>query len=259
MNVLITGGLGWLGKALTESVSREHTVQVFDLESVEVSREVVDFSGEIMFGSITDFEAVRTAVAGQDAIIHAAVASTVVRGLYEPGDAVPFDVNLRGTYNVLEAARLEEVRRFILIAAAETHVAHPPGTFVDGNTPYAGTGSIYDLTKRLQEEICHWFAQLYGLDIITLRLGDIMDVRLGHAKHSEESWKESMATDSWVDRYDIGEACLQALDIEHSGFDVFHLVGARSAKKRFDVARAEDVLGVRFTTAFDRKPASERR
>ena len=119
-------------------------------------------------------------------------------------------------------------------------------------------GSIYDLTKRLQEEVCHWFAQLYGLDIIALRLGDILDVTRGTTKWSDKLWKRSMATGSWVHRYDVGEACVHALEVDHKGFDVYHLVGAPSAKKRFDVARAEGVLGIRFTTESDRRPASER-
>ena len=101
-------------------------------------------------------------------------------------------------------------------------------------------------------------AQLYGLDIIALRLGDILDVTRGTTKWSDKLWKRSMATGSWVHRYDVGEACVHALEVDHKGFDVYHLVGAPSAKKRFDVARAEGVLGIRFTTESDRRPASER-
>lgn len=127
MNVLITGGLGWLGKALTEIVSRHHTVRVFDLESVAAPREELDFNSEVVYGSVTDFEVVQSAVEGQEAVVHAAVASTVLRGLYKPDDPVPMDVNVRGTYNVLEAACQAGVDQVIQIAAAETHVDHPPG------------------------------------------------------------------------------------------------------------------------------------
>ncbi len=258
MNVLITGGLGWLGKALTETVSRHHTVRVFDLESPEAPREELNFDGEIVYGSVTEYESVQSAVEGQEAVIHAAVASTVLRGLYEPDDPVPTAVNVRGTYNVLEAARREGVDRVIQIAAAETHVDHPPGTFVDRDTPYAGVGSIYDLTKRLQEEICRWFVQLFGMNIVSLRLGDIVDLELGMSKRGDEAWQQAIADKSWVHRYDVGLACVRALEIPHEGHDVFHLVGAPSARERFDVARAESVLDIRFTTEFDRRPAGER-
>ena len=189
----------------------------------------------------------REAAEGQEAIIHAAVTDTVRRNLYQPGDPVPFDVNLRGTYNVLEAGRLAGVHRFVLIAAAETHVEHAPGTFVDRNRPYAGTGSIYDLTKRLQESIAEWFVHHHGLEIIVLRLGDVVDLDLARTKRDAANWKASIERDGWLHRYDVGEACLRALEIPHHGYDVFHLVGAPAAKKKFDVARAEAVLGLEFT------------
>ena len=257
MNVLITGALGWLGKALTETVGKHHVVRAFDLETPSPGREAVDFDGEVVTGDIADFASVRAAVEEQDAIIHAAVADTVP-GPYQPGQPLPFQVNVQGTYNVLEAARQEGVGRIILIAAAETHVDHPPGTFVDRDTPYVGKGDIYDLTKRLQEEICRWFVESHGLNIVALRLGDIVDVNLGQAKRGEEQWKTSIDTDSWIDRYDAGNACLRALELDHEGWDVYHLVGAPNARLLFDVARAEDALIKKFTTDFDRRHASQR-
>ena len=247
MRVLITGALGWLGRGLTKVVSRVHTVRALDLERPEWRREAFDFEGETLFADITDFEQMRAAVAGQDAIIHAAVADTVTRDRYQPGDAVPFDVNLRGTFNVLEAGRLAGVRRVVLIGAAETHVEHPAGTFIDRHRPYAGDGCIYDLTKRLQESIAEWFVHHHRLEITVLRLGDVVDLDLACTKRDAANWNESIARDGWLHRYDVGEACLRALESAPRGYDVFHLVGAPAAREKFDVARAEEVLGLRFT------------
>lgn len=113
---------GLAGKALTEVVSQHHTVRVFDLESAEAPRQELDFDGEVIFGSVTDYEAVRSAVEGQDAVVHSAVASTVLRGLYKPDDPVPTDVNVRGTYHVWkrrvwqgESSKLQLPRRTWII------------------------------------------------------------------------------------------------------------------------------------------------
>ena len=90
MKVLITGGLGWLGKALSEQVSTRHSVCAFDLERPDVERERSEFEGDVLYGSVTDYAAVLAAVEGQDAVIHAAVASTVTRGQYDDvTDATP--------------------------------------------------------------------------------------------------------------------------------------------------------------------------
>ena len=71
-------------------------------------------------------------------------------------------------------------------------------------------------------------------------------------------WRRSMETGSWIDRYDVGRTSLSALELKHEGFEVFHLVGAPSAKDRFDVERTKRVLGIEFTTEFDQRHASER-
>ena len=257
MQVLITGALGWLGRGLTETVSRAHRVRALDLERIEWLREDLRFRRRDGVRRRDRLRyRVREAVEGQEAIIHAAVSDTVRRNLYRPGDPVPFDVNLRGTYNVLEAGRLAGVRRFVLIAAAETHVEHAPGTFVDRNRPYAGTGSIYDLTKRLQESIAEWFSHHHGLEIIVLRLGDVVDLDLARTKRDAANWKASMERDGWLHRYDVGEACLRALEIPHHGYDVFHLVGAPGGQE--EVRRGARGSGARPLVHFRTRGRLER-
>ena len=259
MKILVTGGLGWLGKAITEVVSQHHEVCAFDLETPDVERERIKFNGEKLFGSVTDFGQVQDAVKGKDAIIHAAVASTVTRNQYaDVTDAMPFEVNIRGTCNILEAARREGVEQIIQIASAETHVAHPAGTFLDKDGPYYGQPTYYDLTKTLQEKIGRWFAHHYDLRIAFLRLGDVVDVGLGHAKKGEESWNESIRTEAWIDRYDAANACLKLLQHTFTGVEVFHLVGSPSAPEKFDIERTLQSLGLNITTDIDKRPASKR-
>ena len=259
MKVLITGGLGWLGKALSEQVSTRHRVCAFDLERPDVERERSEFEGDVLYGSVTEYSDVEAAVEGQDAVIHAAVASTVTRGPYvDVTDTAPFDVNLRGTCNVLEAMRRHGVARFIQIASAETHVEHPAGTFLDDGATYFGRPSYYDLTKYLQEQICQWFAYHYELDITLLRLGDIVDTAQGRSKFDEHSWNASMATDSWIDRYDVGTACLRLLEQSKTGVEIYHLVGAPAARERFDIDRTTAALQLLLTTEIDKRPASRR-
>jgi len=148
----------------------------------------------------------------------------------------------------------------IFIASTETHVPHPSGEIVTGDTPYRGQPEdIYDLTKHLQEEVGAWFAGVYGMDVIGLQLGDIMDVKLGRPKWGDDDWERSMKEDAWIDRYDVGRAYLGALKLQMSGYRRYHLVGAPGAREVFDVERTEAALGIQFTTEFDREPAGKRR
>jgi len=193
MKVLITGARGWLGKAVTEVVASEHPVRAFDLARSDIPVEPLEAMIETSPGSITDYIGIRAAMEGQDAVIHAAVRSTLAHGYYRAGEAEPFDVNVRGTFNVFEAAREAGVKRVIFIASAETHVPHPSRELATGDTAYRGQPEdIYDLTKHLQEEVRAWFAGVYVMDVIGLRLGDIVDVKLGRSKWGDDDWERSM-------------------------------------------------------------------
>lgn len=213
-------------------------------------------------GSVTDYVGLRAAAEGQDAVIHAAVRSTLAHGHYRAGEIEPFDVNVRGTFNVFEAAREAGVVRVIFIASDETHVEHAPGERVTGDTPYRGApGDIYDLTKHLQEEVGAWFAGVYGMDVIALRLGDIVDVMQGRSEWGDDDCERSMSENAWIDRYDVGRACLGALTLPRNskgGYRRYHLVGAPGAREVFDVERTEADLGFQFTTGFDRRPGGKR-
>lgn len=266
MNVLITGARGWLGKAITEVVAAEHVVRAFDLAIPDIPVETPEYPEEAVVesvpGSITDYVGLRAALEGQDAVIHAAVQSTLAHGHYRAGETEPFDVNVRGTFNVFEAAREAGIKRVIFIASAETHVPHEPGQRVSGETPYYGQPEdIYDLTKHLQEEVGAWFTSVYAMEVIALRLGDIVDVKQGRSKWGDEDWERSMREDAWIDRYDVGRACLGALSMPGSpeiGYRRYHLVGAPGALDVFDVDRTKAELGVQFTADFDRRPGNKR-
>ena len=86
----------------------------------------------------------------------------------------------------------------------------------------------------------------------------IVDLEAGLSKWDASSWHNSMRTGSWIDRYDVGLACVKALGLGLQGHQVFHLVGADSARTRFDVERTEMALGIELTSDFDRRHASER-
>ena len=258
MNVLITGAWGWLGKALTEVVARQHTVTAFELESSDAPWETTEFNCRVIYGDVTNLADLREACKGQDAVIHAAAENTR-SDRYAMGNPSPFLINVQGTYNLLEACRSEEIGQVIQIASAETHVDHPEGTFLTHRDPYLGLpGNVYDLTKHLQEKVCAWFARQHGMNIISLRLGDIVDLEAGLSKWDAASWHNSMRTGSWIDRYDVGLACVKALGLGLQGHQVFHLVGADSARTRFDVERTEMALDIKLTSDFDRRHASER-
>ena len=125
---------------------------------------------EIFQGSVTDPELLDVVCAGADAVVHL--------GGYA-GDA-PWPelsrVNVGGTYEVLEAARRQGVRR--LVVASSNHAV---GFHVRGAEPLADDvaprpDSLYGASKAAGEALCRFYADKFSMDVVCLRIGSCFDV-----------------------------------------------------------------------------------
>src|SRR5436309_10683523 len=107
MNVLVTGGVGFIGSHVVDKLrDRGVNVRVFDMV-MPIFRDDIEF----YHGSLLDLEAIRMAMTGIDAVYHLAAVADVKDVLEEPHYSE--SINVRGTINVLEAARKGKVRRVI--------------------------------------------------------------------------------------------------------------------------------------------------
>jgi len=109
MDVLVTGANGTVGSAIADQLGdrEEYDFTYLDIEDHPERETVV--------ADVTDYEAVRDAVAGHDAVIHLAAAVDL------SGDwAEIMESNFVGTYNVLEAAAETEVENFLFASSIHT-------------------------------------------------------------------------------------------------------------------------------------------
>ena len=249
MRIVVFGSAGWLGRAILARAAARAEVRAFDRgpEAWDAWRDVDgDWTGgEVVHGDISDFATVAAAVSGMDAVIHAAV--------YFPGpepenDPLPFLVNLKGLWNVLEAARREGIGRAVHVGSCMT--AHPKGLFFDADERSI-EGDLYGICKRLQEEMCRQFHDAHGMSTIVLRPDYIVDSRLGVGRFGEplgpptNPWRLG-----WVCRHDLAEACLLAAEKPDLGHEVLHI--APGAEEYCNVGRAREVLGLEFAGDLDR-------
>lgn len=249
MHILLTGGLGWTAQAIAQRLAASHRLLALDLPRVEPSAENRSHFEHIYSGSVTDFPTVFHAAQQADAILHLAVATGDV---YQTAD-IPFAVNVKGTYNVFEAAHRLQIPKVILISSAPVHLIPLPKSVIgpdDWQSSPEGD-HLYDLTKRLQEEIGRDYAQTFGLQVITLRAGHIVDGRTHLDPHGRPLDSLTYCRGGWVCRYDLAEACFQALHLTQPGFHTYHVIGARQARALFDIERTEKELGFVFQTHFE--------
>lgn len=157
--VLVTGGNGALGRVLRDALPGiGWRVRSLDVTGAAAS--------DALVGSITDLDTVLLAAEGVDAIVH-------LGGLARPGYEWQqyLDVNIHGTWTVLEAARLQGVARVVL-ASSNHAVGYVARNDVDAAADVpARPDSLYGVSKAALESLGAFYADEYGLQTTSLRIG----------------------------------------------------------------------------------------
>lgn len=179
MNILITGGAGFIGSHLVRQLlTLNHEVTVLDNLSTGVRQHLP--KGGFTFWELDDrtSEARDCIMAGHfDAIVHLAGQTMVDASIRDPH----FDAseNVMGTVNVLEAARLSGVKRVIFASTAAAY-----GDVEETLLPLREDLpleplSFYGLTKVMVEHYLALYHALYGLDYVVLRFANVYGERQG--------------------------------------------------------------------------------
>lgn len=124
MNILVTGAYGNIGKAVIEEIlKRNHEITVFEKKNKRTQKAARRFRGiikETIFGDITNYEDVRTAVKGMDAVIHLAA----IIPPHSNNKKLCFSVNVNGTSNVVKAI-LENGNKAVMVHSSSCSVMGP--------------------------------------------------------------------------------------------------------------------------------------
>lgn len=114
MKALITGGSGFIGTNLTEYLTKkDFDITIFDNFSRETAIKNKEYIKEnlpdvkIIEGDIRDYEKIKNAVKGKDIIYHTAAQVAVTSCIKNPRE--DFEINILGTFNLLEAARKQKL------------------------------------------------------------------------------------------------------------------------------------------------------
>ena len=133
--ILVTGGSGFIGSALVQTLVRDgHRVRVFDDNSRGAPRRLKAIEKDIEFiaGDIRDAKAVDAAVLGMDEVHHLAYVNGT-EFFYSAPELV-LDVGVKGMLNVVDACRNANVRTLVLASSSEVYQT-PPMTPTDESAP----------------------------------------------------------------------------------------------------------------------------
>jgi len=189
MQVLVTGGAGFIGGHLAERVAADgHDVVVLDnfdpfyaLElkerTVEYGRAAADDSGgsyRLVDGDVRNADLMAELVAEADVVFHQAAQAGVRQSVENPRkyDAV----NVDGTLNVLDAARETDLRRLV-VASSSSVYGRPISLPYDERDPTLPV-SPYGASKLAQEKYAQVYNEVYGLPTVSLRYFTVYGPRM---------------------------------------------------------------------------------
>ena len=171
MNVLITGAAGFVGKHLIkylQSIGQDN-ISVLVLKQEEVDS-VNEYKVDVHIADILDMDSLKNVISdvNPDQIYHLAAQSSV--GLSWSHPALTADVNIKGTINLLEAARYIAISPRILLVGSGDEYGNPviQDMLLSENAKLAPT-NVYAVTKACQNMLGSVYAHAYNMDIVMTR------------------------------------------------------------------------------------------
>jgi len=167
MNILVTGGAGYVGSIVAEMLLKEgHKLLVFD-NLQQGHRQAVLPEAELVIGDICDAKALdgvfqRFKV---NAVMHMAAESTVEYSMTDPKRY--FYSNIVGGINLLDTMLKHNVHKLIFSSSAAIY-GEPQATPIEEKHPKIPLNS-YGETKLMFERILEWYGKAYGLKHVSLR------------------------------------------------------------------------------------------
>ncbi len=176
MRVVVTGGAGFIGSHIAEElVNQGHDVTVLDNFSAGRIANIKHILNKIKLvkGDIRDFELLKKEFEDADYISHQAALRCVAESVENP--LAFHDVNINGHYNVLEAARINNVKRVVF--ASSSSVYGLTNTFPQEEHHRPMPVSPYAITKLAGECYNKFFHNEYGLETVSLRYFNVFGPR----------------------------------------------------------------------------------
>lgn len=176
--VLVTGGAGFIGSNLIESLLNTGNSVVcldnFSTGKRENIKGFIEIPGfKLIEGDIRNYDDCLKAVTGVEYVFHQAALGSVPRSIKDPVSTT--DVNIGGFVKMLFASKEAGIKRFIYAASSSTYGDHPDLPKVEDKI--GKPLSPYGITKYVDELFASNFASAYGIEVIGLRYFNVFGRR----------------------------------------------------------------------------------
>lgn len=174
-NILVTGGAGFVGSHIVDTLSSQNNVIVLDNLFTGLSSNLEESKDRVKFvkGDVLDKALIKDIVKDIDYIFHLAAHVGNIRSIENP--YYDMEVNIKGTLNLLEACRDSRVKRLIYSGSAAIYgeAKHLP---IDEDHPLYPE-SPYAVSKMAAEKYCFAFNKVHDIPVAVLRYFNIYGPR----------------------------------------------------------------------------------
>jgi UDP-glucuronate 4-epimerase len=264
MHVLVTGGAGFIGSHLVDHLVEEgHEVTVLDnfngfydpaIKHANLATSAAKVT--LIEGDICNNELIDSLFAEKhfDCVVHLAASAGVRPSIQNPG--LYIETNINGTFQLLEAARNNAVRRFVFASSSSVYGVNKKVPFAEHDTLFR-TISPYAATKLAGEQLCSNYAHLFGIEIACLRFFTVYGPRQRPDLAISKFTKRILA-DEAIQRYgdgstardytyidDIVSGILATIHLPELDFEIFNLGGDKVVSLNELIAAVEKATGKR--------------
>lgn len=176
MSILVTGGAGFIGSHLVDALCKENEdVVILDDFSTGKINNISHVKNRIKKarGSVLNVKLIKRAMRDVEIVFHNAAVVGVVRAYRDPLRTL--EVNLKGTTNMLEIARMSDVERFIFASSSEVY-GETSELPIKEDRPLSPI-SAYGVAKLAGEVYCNAYFKKYGLKTTILRYFNVYGPR----------------------------------------------------------------------------------
>ncbi|MNI12414.1 UDP-glucose 4-epimerase [compost metagenome] len=177
MNILITGGYGFIGSTVAERFHKEgHKIYIID-NMTTGKKEHLSVPHKAYEMDITDAECAEVFQSvGFDVVVHLAAQVDVVTSINQPSEDTRS--NILGLVNILNCSARHGVKKVIFASSAAVYGNADNLPLKEGDLQE--TKSIYGMNKWLGEQYCAKWGQLYNLDTLCFRFSNVYGPKQGN-------------------------------------------------------------------------------
>lgn len=241
-SIVCTGGSGRLGRAVVERLAKSARVTVLDLAP---PADTGNANVRYVRGDITDYEALKVAFRGHDAVVHLAA-------IPNPRTApapVTFNVNVQGAWAVLQAAEDAGVKRVVVASSDSVFgLSYNPPDWpprylpVDEEHPVRPT-EFYSLSKDVTESISRSFAHRKQLEVLVIRPVHVVFPPEYPELTARGADVQNYHFWAYVSPEDVAQGFDLALGHRYGGYDLFVISAADGLNTRPTLEVAEERWG----------------